>query len=96
MKGDLRKRVVCFSKAKHDIFKTNQETYSAVRISNYVVSKGLTGDSEDILINDMTSVVAASPSEYSFQYIPDNQPEVVPLNEVRRSIEIGEKIKRQN
>ena len=49
MKGDVRKRVVCFSKAKRDIFKTNQETYSAVRISNYVVSKGLTGDSEHIL-----------------------------------------------
>ena len=92
MKGDVRKRVVCFSKATHDIFKTNQETLSAVRISNYVVSKGLTGSSEDILINDMTSVVAASPSEYSFQYISDNQPEIVPLDEVRHSIETGEKI----
>ena len=50
------------------------------------------GDSEEILVNDMTNVVAAGPSEYSFQYIPDQQPENVSLNEVRRSIEIGEKV----
>ena len=92
MKGDVRKRVVCFSKAKRDIFQANQETLSAVRITNYVVSKSLTGESEDILINDMTSVVAAAPSEYSFQYIPDQQPEIVSLDEVRRTVEIGEKV----
>ena len=92
LKGDVRKRVVCFSKAKRDIFEAKQQTLSAVKISNYVVSKGLTGDSEEILVNDMTNVVAAGPSEYSFQYIPDQQPEIVSLNEVRRSIEIGEKV----
>ena len=92
LKGDVRKRVVCFSKAKRDIFEAKQQTLSAVKISNYVVSKGLTGESEEILVNDMTNVVAAGPSEYSFQYIPDQQPEIVSLNEVRRSIEIGEKV----
>ena len=92
MKGDVRKRVVCFSKAKRNMFQANQETLSAVRISNYVVNKSLTGESEDILINDMTSVVAAGPSEYNFQYIPDQQPEIVSLNEVRCTVEIGEKV----
>ena len=92
LKGDVRKRVICFSKAKRDIFEAKQQTLSAVKISNYVISKGLMGDSEEILVNDMTNVVAAGPSEYSFQYIPDQQPENVSLNEVRRSIEIGEKV----
>ena len=92
MKGDVIKRVVCFSKVKRDIFQANQETLSAVRISNYVINKSLTSESEDIPINVMTSVVAAGPSEYNFQYIPDQQPKIVSLNEVRRTVNIGKKL----
>ncbi len=89
---DKRMRVVCFSKVKRDIFEAKQQTLTPVKISNYIVSKGLHDGNEEILVNDMTSVGLAAPSEYSFQYIPDEQPKIVPLNEVKENIDAGEKV----
>lgn len=88
---DKRMRVVCFSKVKRDIFEAKQQTLNPVKISNYIISKGFQGN-EEILVNDMTTVVSPAPSEYSFQYIADKQPEIVSLHEVKENIPAGEKV----
>jgi hypothetical protein len=88
---DKRMRVVCFSKVKRDIFDVKQQTLTPVKMSNYIISKGFQGN-EEILVNDMTSVVSPAPSEYSFHCIADKQPDIVPLNEVKENIQAGEKV----
>ena len=82
-------RVVCFSKAKRDIFLKKQETVSPVQISNYLIGPSWQGDGEEIKVNDMTVVASLTTSQYNFQYIPDEEPTLVSLNEVKEKIEPG-------
>ena len=82
-------RVVRFSKAKRDIFLEKQETLSPVQISNYLIGPSWQADVEEIRVNDMTVVACPSTSQYNFQYIPDEEPMLVSLNEVKEKIEPG-------
>ena len=77
-------RVVCFSKEKRDIFLEKQETLSPVQMSNYLIGPSWQGDGEEIKVNDMTVVASPTTSHYNFQYIPDEEPTLVSLNEVKK------------
>ncbi|CAB3984358.1 Hypothetical predicted protein [Paramuricea clavata] len=90
---DKRMRVVCFSKAKRDIFQEKQEMLSPVQISNYLIGPSWQGDKQEIKVNDMTVVSAPTTSQYNFQYIPDEESRLVPLKEVKEKIEADEKIR---
>jgi hypothetical protein len=90
---DKRMRVVCFSKAKRDIFQEKQDTLSPVQISNYLIGPSWQSDDEEIKVNEMTVVSSPPTSQYNFQYIPDEEPRVVPLAEVKEKVEPGKKIR---
>ena len=89
---DKRMRVVCFSKAKQDIFQEKQETLSPVQISKYLIGPSWQSNDEEIKVKDMTIVSLPTTSQYSFQYIPDEERRVVPLGEVKEKVEAGKKI----
>ena len=86
---EKRMRLVCFSKAKRDIFLEKQETLSPVQISNYLIRPSWQGDGEEIKVSNMTVVASPTTSQYNFQYIPDEEPTLVSLNNVEQKIEPG-------
>ena len=82
-------RAACFSMAKRDILLEKQETLSPVHINNYLIGPSWQGDREEIKVNYMTVVASPATSQYNFQYIPDEEPTLVSLNEVKEKIEPG-------
>ena len=64
-------RTMCFSKDKYSLFAEKATTITPAKISNYIMSKSLDGQEDEILINDMTLVQTPSPNEYNFQFDDD-------------------------
>ena len=79
---EKRTRVVCFSKAKRDIFLESKRRLFQFRLTT--ILSGQVGDGEKIKVNDMTVVASPTTSQYNFQYIPDEGPTFVSLNEVKK------------
>ena len=47
---------------------------------------------EEIRVNDMSVVNSLNASEYNFQYVPDNDGEIVSLADVEDNVESGQKV----
>lgn len=86
-------RVVCFPKAKWNIFQEKQEPLTPLQISNYIIGPNWQGDGEEIRVNGMTVVNSPATSKYNFQYLPNDETNIVSLEEVLENIESGQKVR---
>ena len=64
-----------------------------VQISNYLIGPGWNSTDYEYKINDMTVIVSPKPSQYYFQYTPDNKPVITALIDVQQNVDPGSKVR---